>query len=171
MTSVVSWGIETKLRLFAAYLDISKEESEFRASIVQEACSWIGTPYRKGARVKGVGCNCAQFLYGVAQGAKVLPGDSPEPRRFSEQFALNEKRERIAEYVMAYGGIEIEESASKPGDIVLYKTGQSHGHAAILVDDKTIVHCVAPAGCQFGAIDEGALARYSRRYFTLWRAE
>lgn len=143
-------------------------EADFRAAIVAEARSWIGTPYRRNGRIKGVGSNCAQFLFGVALGAKVLPADSPEPRWFTEQFAVHEKDERLADYIKAYGGREITESKVGPGDIVLYQTGLSHGHAAIVIDWPEVVHTMPLLGCQLGRAGDGILGAKSRRYFTLW---
>jgi len=144
-------------------------EAEFRAAIATEAESWIGTPYHPNGCIKGVGSNCAQFLFVVAQNAGVLPLDAPPPRWFTPQLATHSRDERLAEYVVAYGGREIPESAIGTGDIVLFKSGQAHGHAAIVLDWPRIIHCLPIHGCQFGAVDEGRLGAFSRRYFTLWR--
>lgn len=145
-------------------------EAEFRTAIVAEALTWIGTPYRVAGRVKGAGVNCAQLLYGVAKNS-VLP-DAPEPKWFSAQLTYHSKEERVAEYIMAYGAHEIEESEVRPGDIVLYKIGQAHGHAGIVIDwPGRMVHCTPPHGCYEGhGIKEGFLAAKHRRYFTLWKA-
>jgi len=146
-------------------------ELEFRNAIVAEALTWLGTPYVQCARIKGVGCNCAQLLFGVALGAKVIPANSPEPRWYTPQLATHSKEERLIGYVQSYGATEIEEEQLLPGDIILYKTGRSHGHAAIVIQwpDK-IIHALPPRGTQLGRFDEGRLGRYSRRYFTLWKA-
>jgi len=143
-------------------------ETQFRAAITNAALSWINTPYRQCARIKGVGCNCAQFLFGVALEAGVIPADSPEPRWYTPQFATHQKEERLIEYVKAYGAVEVD--APKPGDIVLYKTGRSHGHAAIVIEwPEKIIHALPPSGVQMGRSDEGRLGKFSQRYFTLWR--
>jgi cell wall-associated NlpC family hydrolase len=145
-------------------------ELEFREAIVEEAMTWIGTPYLKNGRIKGVGCNCAQFVYGVALGAGVL-ANPKEPRWFTEQMAIHSREERLIEYVKSYGGVEIEEEDSTMGDLVLYKNGKGHGHAAIIINIPEIIHCLAPHGVQMGIINEGRLSAYSRRYFTLWRED
>ena len=145
-------------------------EEEFRSAIEREALLWVGTPYKNCGRILGVGANCAQLLFGIALGSGAIAADSPEPRWYSPQFATHQREERLISYVLAYGAAEIEESQLKRGDIVLYKTGQSHGHAAIALDwPDRIIHTLPPSGCQLGRGMEARLAAYTRRYFTLWK--
>jgi cell wall-associated NlpC family hydrolase len=143
-------------------------ETEFRSAIAAEAKTWVGTPYHANGAVKGVGVNCALFLYWVAKNARVLAADAPLPRWFTPQLATNSRDERLIEYIKAYGGREISEAELKTGDIIAYKSGQAHGHAAISLDWPEIIHVMPGVGCQMGAVDEGKLGALSRRYFTLW---
>jgi cell wall-associated NlpC family hydrolase len=146
-----------------------RTEAEFRKAITDEALTWVGTPYKQCACIKGVGVNCAMFLWGVAQGAGILPADAQPPRWYTPQLATHSREERLIDYVKSYGAIEVE--IPQPGDIVLYKTGKSHGHAAIVLDWPTkIIHALPPNGVQMGHADEGRLGRFQRRYFTLWAA-
>ena len=145
-------------------------EQEFRSAIVAEARGWIGTPYHSCGGIKGVGVNCAMFLFGVASNAGVLAADAPQPRWYTPQLATNSKEERLIAYVTAYGAREIAEAEVRPGDIVLYKSGRAHGHAAIVTAWPEIVHALPIHGCQAGRIDEGRLGALARRYFTLWKA-
>ena len=46
-----------------------------RGRVLEEACSWIGTPYRYGASAKGVGCDCLGLVRGVW---RALYGKEPE---------------------------------------------------------------------------------------------
>lgn len=151
-------------------MSIMTNETEFRKAIVDEAMEWINTPYKQCARIKGVGVNCAQFLFGVAQAAGAIPEDAPEPRWYTPQLATHSKEERLIEYVKSYGATEVDKP--QPGDIVLFKTGRSHGHAAIVVDwPGKIIHALPPSGVQMGHAYEGRLGSFSRRYFTMWRAD
>jgi cell wall-associated NlpC family hydrolase len=148
-----------------------KSETEFRSAIAAEAMTWINTPYHASGAVKGVGVNCAQFLYLVAKNAGVIPADAPLPRWYTPQLATNSKEERLVAYVKSYGATEISEAEVKTGDIVLYKSGQAHGHAAIVLDWPEIIHVMPGVGCQMGTFDEGKIGALSRRYFTLWKEE
>ena len=56
-----------------------------RAAIVAAARSWIGTPYRHQASLKGVGCDCLGLLRGVWRD---VVGDEPErPPAYSRDWA------------------------------------------------------------------------------------
>lgn len=146
-----------------------RNEQEVREAIVNEALTWVNTPYRQCSRIKGVGVNCAQFLFGVALAAGVIPADSPEPRWYTPQMATHSKEERLISYVKAYGAIEVE--TPLPGDIILFKTGRAHGHAAICIDyPNRIIHALPPSGVQLGHAFEGRIGRLSRCYFSLWRS-
>ena len=143
-------------------------ESEARAAIVREAMDWIGTPYHLNGCIKGVGSNCAQFLFVVARNAGVLPPEAQPPRWYTPQLATHSREERLVGYILAYGAREIAEGEVKAGDIVLYKTGQAHGHAAIVLDWPRIVHILPIHGCQMGDANEGRMGAFGRRYFTLF---
>ena len=147
-------------------------EQQFRQAIVEEAARWLGTPYKNVGRMRGVGANCAQLLYGVYQGAGVLP-DGTEPRWYASQLHVHSREERLVEYVKAYGAVEIAESGVGPGDIILYLTGQSHGHAAIVIEyPERMVHTLKTTGCCYGhCTKEGRVAQFDRRYFTVWKPE
>jgi len=131
---------------------------------------WIGTPYHANGAVKGVGVNCAQFLFCVAKSARVIAPESPQPRWFTPQLATHSREERLVDYVTAYGAREISEADVETGDIVLFKCGLAHGHAAIVLDWPCIIHVLPGHGCQMGCVEEGVLGKFARRYFTLWGA-
>jgi cell wall-associated NlpC family hydrolase len=144
-------------------------EEEFRKAIVDEALTWVDTPYNAYGRIKGVGVNCAYFLYGVAKNAKVIPEDAPFPSSYSPQFSQNVKEERLLGIIQSYGAIELLESQVKPGDIVVYKNGLSHVHAGIILDWPTsIIHVTGTSGCQMSHGMGGWLAPYHKVFRTLW---
>lgn len=144
-------------------------EDEFRSAIATEARTWIGTPYHPNGNLKGAGVNCAQFLYGAAKNAGVLPEDAPDPRKFTAQLAAKTKEERLVAYIAAYGGAEIPEGEVKTGDIVFYRVAGEHGHTAIVLDWPNVVHSMPLNGCQMGIVNEGSMGAKTRRYFTLWK--
>jgi cell wall-associated NlpC family hydrolase len=140
-----------------------------RDAIVAEAIRWLGTPYKTSACLRGVGANCATLLYGVALASGAIPDDAPPPRWYTPQLHVHSREERLIEYVKAYGAREIAEEQVGPGDIVLYRSGQSHGHAGIVVAwPERIVHTVPAHGCCYAhGTREGYMAQKSRRFFTL----
>lgn len=140
-----------------------------REAIVAEAKLWLKTPYKDVGCIRGVGANCAMLLYGVAKGSGILPPDAKEPRWYTSQLHVHSKEERLMEYIKAYGAVEVSEEKIGPGDIVLYKSGLSHGHAGIIIDwPGLIVHTTKATNCCYAhGTNEGFLASKKRRYFTL----
>lgn len=83
-----------------------------RAQIIEEARSWIGTPYGHLQRVKGVGVDCSQHVIAVADALGYLPPDfqlpvhapRPHPRIF----------EMLADFLD-----EVPIQEAKPGDVLV----------------------------------------------------
>jgi cell wall-associated NlpC family hydrolase len=142
-----------------------------RASILAEARAWLGTPFHDDARLKGVGVDCAQL---VAACYEMVRGPIETPR-YSAQFFLHKDGERLIDHVERYGGVEIEESKAQPADLVLYKVGRAHAHAAIVVawPDRAsarIIHAHKLSGrvLDMGAFDADLSRSPSMRFFSLW---
>ena len=56
-------------------------ESEQRASVIAEAMSWIGTPFRDQSDVKGAGVDCAMLLVRCFVDTSVVPPSTQGPTR------------------------------------------------------------------------------------------
>jgi cell wall-associated NlpC family hydrolase len=119
-------------------------------AIVQEARSWIGTPYHLGARVKGAGCDCATFLAEVLIACGVAEREDLGvyshdwfQHAESERYMLRLLRhaEKVLETV-AYRSVE-----AQPGDVVLTKAVGSHvfNHGGLVLEKwPNVVHAVDP---------------------------
>ena len=59
-----------------------------REQIVQEAITWIKTPYVDGQGLKHCGCDCAYFPLRVYQAVGLIPKEF-KPPRYSPQAWLN----------------------------------------------------------------------------------
>ncbi|MTW15177.1 peptidase P60 [Rhodoplanes serenus] len=110
-----------------------------RATIVAEARSWIGTPYRHQASVKGVGCDCLGLVRGVW---RALHGDEPEPLpAYTPDWAEATGRDTL----LAAAGrhlITIAPDTARPGDVLLFRwrAGLPAKHAAIVTAPDLMVH-------------------------------
>jgi hypothetical protein len=110
------------------------------------------------------------YLFDAGLRAGVIPADSPIPDWYSPQLATHSSEERLIKNLIDYGCHEITESKIKPGDIVVFRAGKAHGHAAIIVDwPEKIVHVLPPHGCQMGHAFQGKLGQYHKRYFSWWK--
>ena len=106
--------------------------------VVAEARSWIGTPYRHQASLKGIGCDCLGLLRGVW---RAVLGAEPElPPPYSPDWA-----EAGADTLTAAARRHLEETdcaAFEPGDVLLFRwrEGLPAKHCAIATSPETMVH-------------------------------
>ncbi|MGI8527379.1 MAG: peptidase P60 [Pseudolabrys sp.] len=134
-----------------------------RSLIIAEARSWIGTPYRHQASLKGAGCDCLGLIRGVW---RAVIGDEPERAPpYAPDWA-----EAGGEESLAGAGFRhltpVARDAFLPGDVLLFRW-RAHlpaKHAAIVTScvengPGTMVHAHDGA-----AVTEVALAPWWRRH-------
>jgi NlpC/P60 family putative phage cell wall peptidase len=125
--------------------------------IVAEARSWIGTPYRHQASLKGVGCDCLGLLRGVW---RQLVGSEPEMAPpYAPDWAEATGAETLAAAARRHL-VEIAIADIAPGDVVLFRwrAGLPAKHAAIVTAPDRFVHAHDGA-----AVAEIALAPWWHR--------
>lgn len=117
--------------------------AEAQARVREVALSWVGTPYRDRARVKGPegGTDCAHLLIGVfSEAGLIKPFD---PGFYPRDWHLHVGDERYLRYVLDYA----DETAPpwEPGDVLMFRgrPWPSSGHAGIYIGDGMIVHAVS----------------------------
>jgi NlpC/P60 family putative phage cell wall peptidase len=128
-----------------------------RTQIVAEARSWIGTPYRHQASLKGVGCDCLGLVRGVW---RAFHAREPEPMpAYAPDWAEATGRESLAE-AAARHLTPIDPASFMPGDLLLFRwrAGLPAKHAAIVTAPDKMVHAHDGA-----AVAEVAIAPWWRR--------
>lgn len=122
-----------------------------REAIVAEATSWLGTPYRHQASLKGVGCDCLGLLRGAWRAfyehePEAMPAYTPDwaEARGAETLAQAAGRHLVA--------IPIDEAGA--GDVLLFRwrTNLPAKHAAILVDVDHFIHAQQGAAVALAAL-------------------
>ena len=107
--------------------------------IVAEARSWIGTPYRHQASLKGVGCDCLGLLRGVWRG---VMGDEPERAPpYSAGWAESGGAEALLDAARRHL-VEVPDRAVEAGDVLLFRF-RAHlpaKHCAVATSPDTMVH-------------------------------
>jgi NlpC/P60 family putative phage cell wall peptidase len=132
-------------------------ETSLRTAIVAEARSWIGTPYRHQASLKGVGCDCLGLVRGVWRNCIGAEPEAPPP--YAPDWA-----EARGEEALATAGerhlIAVACDAFEAGDVLLFRwrDGCVAKHAAIASGEGTMIHAHDGA-----AVCEVALAPWWRR--------
>lgn len=110
-----------------------------RSTIVAEARSWLGTPYRHQASLKGVGCDCLGLVRGVF---RALYGDEPERvPPYAPDWAEAASDEPLAQAAARHLAV-VGKNAFDVGDVVLFRwrAGLAAKHAAIVTAPATIIH-------------------------------
>lgn len=125
-----------------------------RLVVLAEARSWLGTPYRHRAAVKGAGVDCARILIEVFGDAGLI--EKFDPGRYTRDWHLHRNEERYLQTVESFAGdplragdslIEWERDGYKPltGDIVVWRVGRTFSHSAIVTEWPYAIHASAPA--------------------------
>lgn len=70
--------------------------------MVKEAYTWLGTPHRNFAKIKGVGVDCGMLLIGVLEGAGKVKKDAIEIQPYSNEWHLHHSDEWFKGYVEKY---------------------------------------------------------------------
>jgi NlpC/P60 family putative phage cell wall peptidase len=107
--------------------------------IIGEARSWIGTPYRHQASLKGVGCDCLGLIRGVW---RAIHGDEPERTPpYARDWAEVATTEPLAEAAFRHL-TPVDVTSFAPGDILLFRwrAGMVAKHAAIVASPGTMIH-------------------------------
>ena len=110
-----------------------------RAAIIAETTSWIGTPYRHQASLKGVGCDCLGLVRGVWRG---LYGPEPEPlSAYTPDWAEARGGETLAEAAGRHL-VPVGAGSARAGDVVLFRwrANLPAKHAAVMIGAERIVH-------------------------------
>lgn len=113
--------------------------------IIEEAYTWLGTPYKYAAQEKGVGTDCSGMVMKVYETVtgELLPRNSAKQAEFCD--------EKSAEDV-------------KIGDLIFFATGKNPekiSHVGIIIDNETFIH----ASSSKGVVVSNFTTPYYRRTF------
>ena len=107
--------------------------------VVEEALSWIGTPYRHQASLKGIGCDCLGLVRGVW---RALYGEEPESMQpYSPDWAEAGGSDPLLEAARRHF-IEKPMTEMSAGDMILFRWKPAHAakHLGILVSEQAFIH-------------------------------
>jgi hypothetical protein len=158
------------------------DEAEQRTAVVAEARSWLRTPYRNQAFVKGLGVDCGFLLIEVYAACGLI--ERFDPRPYSDHWHLHRSEERYLGWVERFAHPVAQPG---PGDVVLWRLGRCFSHGGIVTEwpapgvgagrpgaPQRVVHAYARARM----VEESDVAiggelsdpKRERRYFSLWGA-
>lgn len=112
-----------------------------RQKIVTAARGWLGTRFHHQGRVRGVGCDCAGLVVGVARELGLSDFDMTGYARQPDGFMLR--------HVCDENMTAIPVSDIAPGDVLLFRFEADPQHLAIVGDyahgGLSIIHAYAPS--------------------------
>ncbi len=157
----------------------SEAEARAKAAFVREALSWVGTPFRDGADIKGPdgAVDCAMLLVRCGVDTGLRPPFDPRP--YPARHMLHSSEQRFLGWIQdKLGGREVE--TPRLGDVVIWQFGRCFSHGAILINSEEIVHSYAHARmCITTRLDDHPLRFVSLRgrefprpvkYFDVWNS-
>ncbi len=138
----------------------SRTPPERTRAIVMEARTWIGTPYRHQASLKGVGCDCLGLLRGVWRGVLGAEPEPPPPYAagWAEASGGGDPLVEAARRHLLPVGLD---AAPDPGDVLLFgfRAHLPAKHCAIATGAGTMIHAHDGA-----VVAEVALTPWWRRH-------
>lgn len=138
-------------------------EIEIRKAIIDEAITWIRTPWHHEARVKGAGVDCGMFLLEIYEKVGLIPHIQPD--HYNMDFMMHHSEEWFMETILKYAD-EITEEPFLPGDAMLFRQGRIYSHGAIILDWPRIIHASASDKCvTYGDVNMYPLAGKKRKIF------
>jgi hypothetical protein len=146
-------------------------------TIVNEAVSWLRTPFVKEASVKGVGIDCVQLGRAVGINTGVLPPSFPDFLPYPTGWLLERHDTRYHDALAAHldliwllGTDPNPPPTPLPADLLLYRVGRAPAHSAIVEAWPTVIHACDDSECVVRASGAAnVLGPRSRRLVSIWR--
>jgi len=116
----------------------AEKEVELRKAFIQEALTWVGTPYRQLGATKGVAVDCSMLLVRASIDSGIM--EEWDPRPYPPLWFLHRDDERYLKWIEMFAKPT---EQFRAGDIVAIRFGRAFAHSGILVDSEHLVHAFA----------------------------
>ena len=134
-----------------------------RETVVGEARSWLGTPFKHQACVRGCGVGCGTFLIAVYSSVGIKTPAIDSLPFFTEQWHLHEREERYLAILEQFARY-VESPVA--GDIAVFKMGRVYSHSAIVIDWPTVIHAHWKGGVEIADASKPPLKDRPIRFMT-----
>ncbi|MCL5099278.1 MAG: NlpC/P60 family protein [Candidatus Omnitrophica bacterium] len=133
--------------------------------IIREAQSWLATPFRAHAKVKGDGVDCVNLALAIYQKAGILPADIVFPP-YHIGSGAHLDLSAVAQFVIATRLFRLATAPFKTGDLLGFNLGKVIHHVGIYIERDNFVHCCQKAGVIFSRLDDPT---WGKRLQAVWR--
>ena len=133
-----------------------------REQIVEEAKTWLGTPYHHMAQVKGAGVDCAQILLAVYRAVGLVP--EIDVGYYPQDWHFHRSDERYLGWIKQYA---VQVTEPQMGDVALFRFGRCVSHGAIVLDQHNVIHSYFRQGCVYASFNDAELKDRVDSYWSL----
>lgn len=141
-----------------------------RLQLVNEASTWIGTPFHDNAGVKGAGVSCQKLIGALYIHTGVWPEgfEIPDgPMNWSNAHEDSLITAAMEKEITDGRFMEVLDSAAIPGDLVGFKIGGCLHHLGlVLASSGMFIHCLRNMGTRYNELRD---ATYLSRIQKIWR--
>lgn len=138
-----------------------------RRAVIDEALTWIGTPFHHAARIKGAGVDCLMLLAEVYERAGIAR--HVEPPFYVPDWHLHQGAERYMEGLLDYA--RPIDGPPLPGDIALFRFGRTFSHGAVVARWPRLIHAYWSIGVVWGDASLYPLKDRDVRFFSPFGAD
>lgn len=111
--------------------------TDLQDKVLQEARTWLGTPWHHEGGVKGAGVDCAMLLVRVFGEVGAIPLIDPRP--YPIDHMMHSGTERFMGWLEQFAD-PVTEGDPQPADVVVYRVGRCYSHGAIVEEWPNIIH-------------------------------
>lgn len=126
-----------------AYTFATANEARGRVRFIEEAMTWIGTPFRDCEAIKGVAVDCVMMMARASIDSGLR--DEFDPRPYSPRHMLHSEEELFIKYLTEkLGCVEVAEPTL--GDLIAWRYGKPYAHGGIWINSEQVLHAHGKAG-------------------------
>jgi cell wall-associated NlpC family hydrolase len=111
--------------------------TDLQDRVLQEARTWLGTPWHHEADVKAAGVDCAMLLLRVFAAVGAIPAFDPRP--YPIDHMMHSGDERFLGWLNQHAA-EVTEGDPQAADVIVYRVGRCYSHGAIVAKWPHIIH-------------------------------
>lgn len=124
--------------------EFPEPERREREAVIQEAISWLGTPFHHEARVKRGGVDCAMFLAEVYHACNLVPPVNPS--HYPPDWHLHRNEEKYLAWADRFA---LPVKSPLPADAMLFRMGRCFSHGGIVLAWPWIIHAFFGQGVEY----------------------
>jgi cell wall-associated NlpC family hydrolase len=103
-----------------------------RQQIIDEARTWLGTPFRHQGRLKGVGVDCGGLIVCVRKDLGISEWDYTT-------YSRQPQPKVMVKYLKEFGN-PVKKSEMQPADVIWMKVEGNPQHLGIYTEKNTVIH-------------------------------